>query len=711
MKSILAGALVGLLLAASAETVDRSAAEVVRHRFFELRPETRFELECTALTDTPRTDSTVYVADASGAVYLSFSSNKRDFDIRSGDRLRVSGSIRVDTKLLRDDAPNRTNDFVSAWCDSVTRISSGGPTQAIPSISGAELASGRFDCHPVFLRGTVLDAFADEIDVRFTYLVLNGDGTVVYATSPRFEIPPSLIGQSVSICGRITPRSKGARQFLGRTLEFAGTNAVTVLAPTRVNSFDVPVLHTRDVFRPSDITAMGLRRVEGTVLATWRPGKFLLLTDDGHRIRIELSRQNLPPCGSSVEAVGIVETDLFDLTFCRASWRPSVRSPLPDEPVLDATRNTFFDSCISGTLPSLRYYGRAVRLTGVVRHLPSEDQGEQSIVIESEGRLVPIDISMNASVTNGVQIGSLLDVTGICIHEFEVWRRPSVFPHVNCYRLVTRTPNDIRTLAQPPWWTPSRLLVVIGTLLAVLIGFLIWNRALQRLVERRGAEIARSEIARVESDLKVYERTRLAVELHDSVAQNLTGVSMEIRAAKRALAENPARLTRHLDLATLSLDSCREELRNCLWDLRNLTLEERTVDEAIRKTLQQHLGNIDLAVRFNVPREAFSDNMIHTVLRIIRELVINSVRHGKATDIKVAGSLDGNRLLFSVRDNGCGFDPHAVPGMEEGHFGLQGIRDRIDLFNGERTLDSSPSSGTRTTIVLELPNDTESDTP
>lgn len=89
-------------------------------------------------------------------------------------------------------------------------------------------------------------------------------------------------------------------------------------------------------------------------------------------------------------------------------------------------------------------------------------------------------------------------------------------------------------------------------------------------------------------------------------------------------------------------------------------------------------------------------------MRIVRELAINAVRHGHATDIKVAGSIDGQALLFSVRDNGCGFDPDNVPGPQQGHFGLQGIRERIRKLNGSMTIDSSIGHGTRVAVKLNL---------
>jgi signal transduction histidine kinase len=221
--------------------------------------------------------------------------------------------------------------------------------------------------------------------------------------------------------------------------------------------------------------------------------------------------------------------------------------------------------------------------------------------------------------------------------------------------------------------------------------------------ERRGRELLEERVELVESELRVEERTRLAVELHDSIAQNIMGVALQLDTADKLVRQNAPSALQHLDIASKALESCHAELRACIWDLRNLALEEQDMNEAIRRTVSQHLDGATLTVRFNVPRDMITDNTAHALLRIIRELVTNAIRHGRAKNVKVAGAIENGKLLFSVSDNGSGFDVRNHPGMAQGHFGLQGIRERVKKFNGEMKMDSVIGRGTRVCISLTMP--------
>ena len=121
----------------------------------------------------------------------------------------------------------------------------------------------------------------------------------------------------------------------------------------------------------------------------------------------------------------------------------------------------------------------------------------------------------------------------------------------------------------------------------------------------------------------------------------------------------------------------------------------------MRRTVQRLVGEARLEIRLDVPRERLSDNTVHALMNIVRELATNAVRHGGASVVRVEGALEGGMLRCTVSDDGCGFDPDDRPGMAEGHFGLQGIEERIDELGGELDIHGGRGEGAR--ISFRIP--------
>ena len=334
-----------------------------------------------------------------------------------------------------------------------------------------------------------------------------------------------------------------------------------------------------------------------------------------------------------------------------------------------------------------------------------DESGGRRLLLEDGGLTVQIDCGDAPEALDAIEIGSLVSASGICVIDSEFWSPAVPFPRNKSLFIVARGNADLRILARPPWWTPARLLVVIGALAFFAVAVLVWNILLKKISDRKGRDLAAARFANSVSELKVRERTRLATELHDSIVQILTGAIMKLRAADKMFGSDPTAARRQLSLAMKTLDSCRDETRNCIWDLRNQALDEPSMDKVLVRSLAPHAGNAKLAVRFAVPRERLTDNTAHAIICIVRELVLNAVRHGKAESVQVAGCIEGGRLLFSVKDDGCGFDPAARPGPDDGHFGLQGVQERIDAIGGEVSIASAPGAGTKISASIAMPEE------
>ena len=585
-----------------------------------------------------------------------------------------------------------------------------GPRPEPIPISGHELYSRRDTFQRlVAIDGTVHDAFRDEIDPLYSFIVLNSGGVIVYVAvfseSVTHTELDALVGSTVSVVGINDENGLGRRTMLQRLVYVNSLSDITVLSTSAAAPFDVPTLSEPTLPLGAALSESSRRRATGHVIAVWNAASSALIsTDDGELLRVDLRTPPAPRYGEHVEIVGLPETDLYHVNLTRAIWRPAPGGPFADEKPVAVTAEQLVSSRSDVTIKNARLHGHAVRIRGVVRGLPAVGLENGKVYLESGPSLLPIDASSCPRSFDGVTAGCTVEVSGTLVNDTENWRPNRVLPQIREVLIAIRRPGDVRVLARPPWWTTGRLFALVGALVAVILGAFAWNVALRRRAERRGQELADERVAHIASELKVVERTRLAVELHDSLSQTLTGVSMGIDAALDMADATPGELKSQLMYTYRAVEACRTELRNCLWDLRSHALGESDMNAAITLALSQIVSRTAISVRFSVPRDRLSDKTAHTILRIIRELASNAIRHGHATSIRIAGSIDGGTLRFSVSDNGLGFDAGSAPGVAEGHFGLQGIRERVERLDGEVKISSSPGNGTKVTVAFDIPS-------
>ena len=693
--ALLASALLSVFAETGNTNVVSSVAEL-KQILREDRSGVPFEITATIIYPYTKQMLRGAVQDATGAIMLEMTETLPSNHLAKGDHVRIRGSTE--------------SGYLGHSCYAIAKtaeVLSQAPIPPPVEADATGLAEGRFENKLVRFKGTVVDAFLDDIDPLWGFLVLRSGRESIYAcfaSSPSGDDMNDLIGAEIAVTGFYSELITEPRFHSGRFILISGRDALSVIRPAPADPFDVPPLAANQHDRAAVINSMARRRVAGRVIAVWHGDRLLLRTAEESLVRVDLAERRPPSYGTCIEAAGKPETDLYRLNLSRAIWRTSNVSVATEPPPTDVTAKQLLTDGEGRPAVQIRYHGRAVRLNGIVRSLPSPGYSDGRLALECDKYVVPVDASSCPQAFAGVEIGCVIEVAGICLFEMANWQPNAPFPHVEGFAIVVRTPDDIRILSRPPWWTPGRLLSVIGALLAALAGVFVWNRQLNRLAERRGRELTDETVARVTADLKVGERTRLAIALHDALSQNLTGAALEIETSDVLIDDEPTKAHQHLGIAAKTIKSCREELRNCLWDLRNDALGEKTMDAAICRTLAPFMDDTGLIVRFNVPRERLSDDTAHALLRIIRELTQNAMRHGHAKAVKIAGSLDAERLLFSIQDDGCGFDPENHPGVLQGHFGLQGIRERVKRFGGTMEIKSEAGKGTKVTIALNLGN-------
>ena len=569
----------------------------------------------------------------------------------------------------------------------------------------ARVIAGKCRGETVSLQGVISAAAVDSYDNGNLYLVLQTPAGPVCLAAHTTLFPSnsarSLIDAEVEVRGhadQFEPWRNDALAFVGIG---GAESGIDVLRPAASAPFE------EQDFRMAP--SLHRQRVVGTV--HYASARRLILYDRlRRRFIVLLAPENAaaPQPGQTVVSAGFIGHGPFGI--CQTEALTSVSNTPPvalPEPRAVAADELFVPELRPHLTPDEHFNGARIRIAGTLVRTGDDRTAPGHLALDCGITRLTIDASdLAPSALDGIADGSRVEVSGICLFEFAPGESRTPTPQ---FRGITLIPFDVaavRLLARPPWWTPARLIAVIGVMVALLVAILLWNVSLRVLVNRRSHELARRRAEAARARLKTAERTRLASELHDSVVQNLTGAALEIRAARSALPPGADAAGERMDIALKTVNSSRAELRNCIWDLRNQALEQRDVDEAIRITLRPHLGESRLALRFNVARTLIPDTTFHAILCICRELVVNALRHGGASTIRIAGAIDGRRILFSVTDDGCGFDPESRPGMEEGHFGLEGVLERARALDGSVRIDSRAGRGTRVSLNLALSRET-----
>ena len=699
MKKLVAAAAVLLCICpmpgqTRTNTVLRTAAELRRLSETEAKAGMSFDLTAQVLQKhTGITGCAFFVHDDSGGIILYAEDNPQSFTYSPGDIVRWRGvtDINIDRELY-------------AKCNATETVGH----KPIPPVITADpkmIPHGKYDYMRISVKGYVTLAFHDEIDPLCQYLALDAGGSTIYAsTSERSHKHiklTNLVGAEVAVTGMCTPKGSGRRIFLGHRLSISEPDDIRILKHPPEDPFSVPHIDNLQHVRAAEISKIGRRRIDGTVLATWGGNIMMIRTKSGNSVKVELADGELPPCGLNVATVGLPATDLFHINLMQAVWKPlpGTNGNCTDEPEEVTAQSLLFNE-LGERKFNPRQQGTLFRITGNVRSLSPPNDPAARMLLSCDDNIIPVDASSCPAALDRLEINSVVSIIGICVFDVQNWNPNIVFPRIKGLTLVLRRPGDVEIISRPPWWTPAKLLVVIGLLFAALVGFMIWNRVLNRIVERRSRQLARERIARDGAELRIAERTRLAVEIHDALSQTLTGVSFQIDAAEQARRQDPSRIKNFLDIARQTLLSCRKDLRNCLWDLRNNALEESDTALAIQRTVEPHIGDTELSIDFNVSRRKLTDNVFHAVLCIVRELAVNASLHGAARHISVSGRLQGDILAFEVVDDGTGFDPAHHPGVGEGHFGLLGVSERAETFRGQVSINSSPGLGTKVCVTM-----------
>ena len=411
---------------------------------------------------------------------------------------------------------------------------------------------------PIALSGVVTDVVQDEFDPDWYVFSIEKDGVQTLAFQIADGTPITayrrLIDAEITFFGLCSIYAC-SRPLLESFVTSYFSSNIEIRQPANSDPFLVPGLGGFDKHTIENAIRNGHRhRVSGTVLATWNGNAFFLRTDDGQRIRVYLNADaDLPSPDDRVTVSGFPRTTPFFAKLTHALVRteaPAIRQA--EQPIRTTPRALLVDN---QDQPKVKYTtdGHLVELAGTIAAIRALHYGGSALILETDGVLITVETPIKPTP----EIGAVVRVTGICRLDEDADEGLNGFCRLKNVTILPRSAEDIVALKPAPWWTPLRAVIAVSALAALVLLVLVWNFILQRLVARKSRALVRESLAHLKAELRTDERTSLAVELHDTIAQNLTGVSMQMEGVDEAHRIGSPRLGELISKARHALDSCR----------------------------------------------------------------------------------------------------------------------------------------------------------
>ena len=566
-------------------------------------------------------------------------------------------------------------------------------------------------------------------------VALGGQRVHVFPKLPPHINPESLVGARVRVRGTAAASFNAAlRQLTAINLYVPSAEDFVVEQPEAQAPFEQPIVPLAEIARYRLVPNPGERiRVRG-VVTFYRPGVDLYIQDGTGGLHLLCSQSIRLDLGHPIEAAGFLNIVshrpvLEDARCRRVNETPVTLAPI-EVPFAELRQGIHGNELV-------RLRGRLIgRTVRPVRPDNASFAGTRTICTIQNADLTFIaecEHRTENTALDAVALGSLVAVTGIAALE------TADDGQLRTLTLLQRTPDDLRVLQAPGWFTTQRLLIGIVGLVLVSAGIIGWSVTVSKkhamlsflLAEREKAqrdlqqaydsleqrvrerteqlkgEMTARKSAEVEFKATLAERTRLARELHDTLEQALTGIALQLDTAARLLARSPADAERHLELARGFMRQSQIELRRSIWDLRSRELEQFDVARALLHTSQQIARGTPLRIEVETegPAQPLPEIVEENLLRIGQEALTNVVKHSGATLATIRLGFTDAAVTLAVKDNGSGLVPENLAPQGDQHFGLLGMAERSKRLGGRFSVIGAPGEGTTIAVSLPLGSD------
>lgn len=604
------------------------------------------------------------------------------------------------------------------------------PLPAPKPVAIERLMSGAEDSQRVEFSGIVRSAQIGDVEFG-AELVSGGFRIHVYAPIPPGIDPQTLVGAKVHVRGTAaTSYNAPLRHIVTVAVYVPFLSDFVVEEPAAPDPFREPLTPVNGIAQYRTGRSLGDRVHVKGVVTCQRKGEDVFIRDASGGLQIKTSQTQSFSPGDVVEAVGFPGVENFlpvleDAVFQKTSESRNDVPPesVPIEELMEGLHHADFITLQGKLLDRL---ARGVQLSA------SEANLEKIILVLQTTNLLftaEAESVQSNSILASIPIGSIIEVSGIC------FLQSGEDGKIKSFQILLPTPGSVRILAKPSWLTPQHLSAILAIAFVVIIVGTSWiimvskrNSALRHLIHER--ELDQKELqkahdtlewrvkertkqlkfqitARKEAEVQfkavLTERTRLAKELHDTLEQTLTGITLQLNTVAKLFQQNPEAASHHLGLVRNMVRMSRVDLRRSIWDLRSRELEEFDLSGALLISGNQ-IGDsagvrVEVETKGNIHPlpEVIEENL----LRIGQEAITNTVKHSGAKWVKIELEFNAKSVILEIKDSGKGFTPENCVGPNDGHFGLLGMSERAKRLGGQIAITSALGAGTA--IRVELP--------
>lgn len=554
-----------------------------------------------------------------------------------------------------------------------------GLPEPIPAVYD-DLVSGRYHYQRVAVEGVVRSLSADEEGSTRVRMALGSRVIEILVDLPLPE-GLDLVDSGVRVSGLAAGLINDRRQLVEPYLRCRDWTEFEIRRRAPVLDA-VPGLSPGELLRFDVEGGDGHRvRIAGTVLAAFPSGE-IFLRDGDSAVGVRLLSPALEiSVGDRVEVAGFPEMDRFS-------------GSLVDAVVVSFDENEVVPPPIAVEGPALfdgSHDSDLVSFAATVGDWYRLDRGGV-VVLRVGDRTIQARVP---ELPDSLSSGSSVEVTGIC--QVEATRGSQYRSHPETIGLRMRSANDLVIVREPPWWTPRRLVTALVLLGVATILAALWIFVLRRQVSRQ----TRALRGRIENEAILEERQRIAREFHDTLEQDLAGLTLRLDAATAR--ETDRKRMDLLEGARHLVTRIQTETRSLVSDLRDTHGENAPLDESLRGLCAERDLELAPTIRLDVGElPALPSRTVHHLRMITREAITNVWKHAGAGTVDVRSREENGVLVLEIADDGRGFDVEAETHGVPGHFGCMGIRERARRIGAEVSWKSEPGNGTVVTVRLPL---------